>query len=239
MNLGVFNMYTNEDCTLCGQCIKNCRHDAVSLNLRVPAAELVRDSGINSYRDGAAFSIAFFVPVLIAVVIAINFIKLPLFHLLSTRINSEIIHYALISISFYILCLGLIWLGSATLKKSDPAGSTLERLVWYTCTLIPISFAGEVSNHIITFINGFGQILPVITLQLGSYKLHILNQQTSTEIVKIFQIMIIITGTAASIFIGRKVVRKITKTQGWNRFWSIYLVNFVFCGMFIFIFILR
>ncbi|MGR3302603.1 MAG: sigma 54-interacting transcriptional regulator [Candidatus Scalindua sp.] len=239
MNLGVFNMHTNEDCTLCGQCIKNCKYDAVHLNLRIPAAELVQSSGLNSYREGSTFAIAFFIPMLTAVVLAINFRKLSLYHHFSTKINSEVIHYTLICISFYFLCLGLIWLGARALNKSNPEGSSLERLVWYTCTFIPIAFAGEVANHIITFINGFGQILPVVNLHFGSYEFSILNQQASTEMVKLLQIMIIIAGTVASIFIGKKVVKKITKAQGWNRFWSIYFVNFVFCGLFIFIFIMR
>ena len=171
MNLGVFNMYTNEDCTLCGQCIKNCKYDAVHLNLRVPAAELVRDSGLNSYREGSAFAIAFFIPMLIAVVLAINRRKLSLHHHFSTKINSEVLHYTLICISFYFLCLGLIWLGAIALKKSSSEESALVRLVWYTCTFIPIAFAGEVANHIITFINGFGQILPVVNLQQLKYDL--------------------------------------------------------------------
>ena len=239
MNIGVYNMYTNEDCTMCGQCIKNCKHDAVNLNLRVPAAELVRDSGLNSYREGANFTIAFFVPVLIAIVLAINLRKLSLYDHFSTKINSEVIHYTLISISFYILCFGLIWLGTIAFRKSSSEGSSLERLVLYTCTFIPISFAGEVSNHVITFINGFGQILPVVNLHFGSYAFSILNQQASTEMVKLLQIMIIIAGTIASMYVGKKVVKKITKTQGWNSFWSIYFVNFVFCGLFIFIFIMR
>lgn len=239
MNLGVFNMYTNEDCILCGQCIKNCKYDAVHLNLRAPAAELVQDSGLNSYREGANSAIAFFIPMLIAVVLAINLRKLSLYHHFSTKINSEVIHYTLICLSFYFLCLGLIWLGAIALKESNLEGSALERLVWYTCTFIPIAFAGEVANHVITFINGFGQILPVVHLHFGSYEFSILNQQASTEMVKLLQIMIIITGTVASIFIGKKVVKKMTKTQGWNRFWSIYFVNFVFCGLFIFIFIMR
>jgi hypothetical protein len=137
------------------------------------------------------------------------------------------------------LCFGLIWLGAIALKKSNSEGSSMERLVWYTCTFIPIAFAGEVSNHVITFINGFGQILPVVNLHFGTYAFSILNQQASTEMVKLMQIMIIIAGTVASIFIGKKVVKKITKIQGWTRFWSIYFVNFVFCGLFIFIFIMR
>ena len=239
MNLGVFNMYTNEDCIICGQCIKNCKYDAINLNLRVPAAELVRDSGLNSYRGGFNSAIAFFIPMLIAIVLTINLRKLSLYHHFSTKINSEFIHYTLICISFYFLCLGLIWLGAMTLKKSNPEGSSLERLVWYTCTFIPIAFAGEVANHVITFINGFGQILPVVNLHFGLYEFSILNQQASTEMVKLLQIMIIITGTVASMYVGKKVVKKITKTQGWNRFWSIYFVNFVFCGLFILIFIMR
>lgn len=240
MNLGVFNMYTNEDCTICGQCIKNCKHDAINLNLRVPAAELVRNSGLNSYREGSAFVIAFFVPMLIAVVLAINFRKLSLYnHYFSTKINSEVVHYSLMCICFYILCFGLIWLGSIALKKSNSEGSSLVRLVWYACTFIPIAFAGEVSNHIITFINGFGQILPAVNLHFGSYKLSILNQQTSTEMVKFLQIMIIIAGTVASIFVGEKVLKKTTKMQVWNKVLSVYFVNSVFCGLLIFVFLLR
>jgi len=239
MNLGVFNMYTNEDCIICGQCIKNCKYDAIHLNLRVPGAELVRDSGLNSYKEGFNSAIAFFIPMLIAIVMTINLRELSLYHHFSTKINSEFIHYTLICISFYFLCLGLIWLGAMTLKKSNPEGSPLERLVWYTCTFIPIAFAGEVANHVITFINGFGQILPMVNLHFGSYVFSILNQQASTEMVKLLQIMIIITGTVASVYVGKKVVRKITKAQGWNRFWSVYFVNFIFCGLFIFIYMMR
>lgn len=239
MQLGVFNMHTNENCILCGQCVKNCRHHAIQLNLRVPASELLQASGLDSYRKGANVAIAFFIPVLIAGVTAINFSKLSLYNQFFTKAGSEAAYYAITYISFYILCFGLIWLGSMTLKKSNQEGSSLERLVWYACTFIPIAFAGEIANHIITFINGVGQILPVINLQLSSNKINILNQQTSTEIVKLLQIILIIMGTIASIFIGKKFVKKVTRTQGRNKFWSIYFVNCVFCCLFILVFILR
>ena len=239
MHLGVFNMHTNENCILCGKCIKNCRHHAVNLNLRVPAVELVQESGLDSYRKGANFAIAFLIPVLIAGVLTKNFKKLFLSHQFLAAIGSEIAYYTLIYIFFYLFCFSLIGLGAMSLKKSNSEVSSLEKLVWYTCTFIPIAFAGEIANHIITFINGFNHILPVVNLQFGSHKLNILNQQTITETIKFLQIIIIIMGTAASMFIGKKVVKKISKSKEKNNYWSVYYVNSVFCSLFIFVFLLR
>ena len=239
MNMGVFNMHTNENCIQCGLCIKNCRHHAVQLNLRVPAAELLQESGLGSYRKRASLAIVFFIPVLIAGVLTINFRDLFLYHQMSMKINNEAVHYTLIYIFFYSISFGLIWLGVITLRKSNLEATLQERLIWYTCTFIPIAFAGEMANHITTFINGFGQVISVVNLQIGPYKLNIINQQASTEMVKFLQIIIIIAGTVASIFIGKKVIKKITKTQGWNNVLSIYFVNFVFCSLFIFVFLLR
>ncbi len=238
MHLRVFNMHTNENCILCGQCIKNCKHQAINFNLRIPAAELLRDSSLESYTKGSNFAIAFLIPVLIAGVLTINFRKLFLYHQFDTKISNEVINYTFTYIFFYLLCFGLIWIGSKTLKGYNSEGSSLERLVWYTCTFIPISFAGEIANNIITFINGFSQILPIVNLQFSTYTLRILNQQSSTGTVKSLQAIIIITGTIASMYIGKKVVKKITKSQEGNAIWSIYLVNSVFCGLLMIVFLL-
>ncbi|MFQ5787512.1 MAG: 4Fe-4S binding protein, partial [Thermodesulfobacteriota bacterium] len=238
MHIRVFNKQTNENCILCGQCIKNCSHNAINLNLRVPAAELLRDSSLESYTKGVNLAIAFLIPMLIAGVLAINSRKLFLYYHFDRKISSEVANYTLIYVFFYIVCFGFIWLGAKTLKRSNSKGSSLERLVWYTCTFIPISFAGEIANNIITFINGSSQFLPIVNLQLSSYTLKIINQQTSTGTVKFLQTMVIIIGAIVSMYIGKKVVKKITNSQEGNAHWSIYLLNSFFCGLFMLVFLL-
>lgn len=238
MYLSVFNMHTNENCIMCGQCIKTCNHRSVRLNLRIPAYELFQTSAIDSYRKGSSIAIAFMIPMLIAGVMAINVRKLLKHSQLLPWIRNEIVNYTLLYMLFYFFCFGLIWFG-AKCARFNLNRSSLERFVWYTCAFIPIAFAGEIANQIITFINGFGHILPFVYLHLGSYRLDIIAQQGSTEIVKFLQTMIVIIGAVASVFVGREIVKKTIQTREKNTFWHIYLLNSVFCCLFLMVFLLR
>lgn len=238
MYLSIFNMHTNENCIMCGQCIKNCNHRSVRLNLRIPASELFQTSAINSYRRGSSIAIAFLIPMFIAGALAINVRRLLQHNQLLPWIRSEIINYTLLYMLFYLLCLGLIWFG-ARYARFNLNGSLLERFVWYACAFIPIAFAGEIANQIITFINGFGQILPPVHLHLGSYQLNILAQERSTETVKFLQTTIVIIGAVASIFVGREIIKKIIQPEEKQTFWHIYLLNSIFCCLFLIVFLLR
>lgn len=237
MYLGVFNMYTNESCIFCGQCIKNCNHKSVRLNLRLPAAELFRDSGLASYRSGANLAIAFFIPVLIAGVLAMNFAKLSLYSQLSIGLNS-VLHYIVFYLFFYVVSLGLIWYAVMAVKDKA-VKSTSERFIWYACSFIPIAFAGEIANQIITFINGFGQMVPEVYLQLASYKLVILNHQESTGVVKTLQVFLIILGTIASSFFCKRVTEKVSQGENRYEYRPVFVVNAIFFILFITVFILR
>ncbi|MGR3320203.1 MAG: sigma 54-interacting transcriptional regulator, partial [Candidatus Anammoxibacter sp.] len=238
MYLGVFNMYTNEDCIMCGQCIKNCKHHSVHLNLRVPAAELFRDYGLDSYRKGAGLAVAFFVPLLIAGVLSMNIVKLFIFNKINVGVDNQILHYILFYIGFYLFCFGLIWFG-ARVVKSDVEKSSWERFIWFACSFIPIAFAGEIANQIITFINGFGQLVPIVQLQLGTHIISILSNQESTGTVKLLQTILIIMGAVASTFFGKRVVAKMMEKQGNKEYWPVYLVNAIFCFLLISVFVLR
>ena len=238
MYLGVFNMHTNENCLMCGQCIKNCKHQSVRLNLRVPAAELFRDYGLDSYRKGASFAIAFFIPVLIAGVLSMNFVKLLHSNQINFGIDNKIVHYSLFYLFFYALCIGLIWFGSMFIKIGTNK-SPRERFVWFACSFLPVSFASEISNQIITFINGFGQIVPLVNLQIGPYLINILSHQESTLTVKLLQAVLVILGTLASVFFGKRVVQKLTSEDVTKKYWPVYFINSIFCFLFILVFMLR
>lgn len=238
MYLGVFNMYTNENCLMCGQCIKNCKHQSVQLNLRVPAAELFRDYGLDSYRRGANFAIAFFIPVLIAGVLSMNFVKLLHSNQINFGIDNKIAHYLLFYFLFYAFCISLIWFGSMFIKI-EASKSSRERFIWFACSFLPVSFASEISNQIITFINGFGQIVPLVNLQIGPYLINILSHQESTLTVKLLQAVIIIFGVLASVFFGKRVVQKLTLEDVTKKYWPVYFINSIFCFLFILVFMLR
>lgn len=239
MSLGVFNIRTNENCIVCGQCVKNCQHKSVRFNLRLPAAELVRDSGFDSYRKGANLAIAFLVPALIAGVLAMNFAKLSIYRQLSIGVDNKVLHYAMFYIFFYLLTLGLIWGVAVRFTEVGGKDSTAVRFVWYACSFIPIAFAGEIANQIITFINGFGQIVPEVYLQLASHRLVMLNHQESTGVVEMAQASLVVAGTAASIYCGRRVIDKITSGKGDGKYWPVYIVNVSLLVLFMSVFILR
>lgn len=238
MYLGVFNMHTNENCIMCGLCVKNCTHRSVRLNFRAPAAELFRNYGLDSYRKGKNLAIAFFLPALIAGALSMNFAELFPFDNLVMGINNRIFHYTVFYIFFYLLCLGLIWFGAA-FTGHDTGSSSLERFVWFACSFIPVAFAGEIANQIITFINGFGQIAPEVHLQMGQYIINILSHQESTGMVKFFQINLIIMGAIASIFSGKRAVEKAAQEQGDKKYGQVYIINAVFCFFLIFVFMWR
>ncbi len=238
MQLGVFNMYTNENCIVCGQCIKNCKHKSIRLNIRPPAAELFRSSGFETYRKGANLAIAFFVIVLMAGALSMNFAKLSLYHQVTFGIKSEIVHYMLFYVFFYILCLGLMWF-AVNFIKSRPEDPFSERFVWFACSFVPLAFAGEIANQIITFINGFGNIVPIVNLQLGGYDIDILHHQTSTAVVKCAQIAAVVTGAIASGFFGRRVVEKVAHKNSASDCAPVYVANAVFCMFYITVFMLR
>ncbi len=238
MSLGVFNLFTNENCIVCGQCIKNCQHKSVRINLRVPAAEIVSDSGLNSYRRGANLAIAFFVPVLISGVIAMNFAKLSIYHQLPIGIDNEIFHYMFFYLFFYAVSLSLIW---STVKYTGTRekDSNTERFIWYSCSFIPVAFAGEIANQIITFIKCFGLIVPEVLLQFASHKFIILNHQESTAVVKALQVSIVIAGAIISSYFGKRVIDKESQSENSRKYRVVYAVNAAIAILLLLVFILR
>jgi len=155
---GPFSLRTNQDCILCGDCIKACPNESPLLNLRIPGSELWQE--IKPKTDRA---FAFLVPVLIGTQLFRGFHDAGFFHMVAGLERSP----AGLVLSMALLSLGS-WLfvrvaGSVLFVEHDK-GLSMSLMAY---GLLPLATGFELGYHLERLLQHAGWILPVVEGQFG------------------------------------------------------------------------
>ena len=196
---GPFTLSSNQDCILCGNCLKSCENNSPTLNLRMPGHELwaaIKPNGI----------IGIIVPVIMGT---------QLF-----RSSEHLVRNLLPPGE-----LGLVWLSFAALIISTTIGSfifiqiagaitfpDIKNTAFKTAHLfshgiIPLLFVYELAFQLSPLLERLGHILPVLGRQMG-IDLEILNFGLSRAGVVPLQELCLLAGTLTSIVFIALLARK-------------------------------
>lgn len=199
-----FAILTNQNCILCGNCVKNCPNQSPVLNLRMPGHELW------SFRTPDQ-SIALFGPLIIGTQIFRGLEKTSYFHQYTAPLNqwwvfSSILMAATIALSFLFVRNS----SKGVFNSSAPTLQEKSGLLSYAFVPLVVSF--ELSFHFERLINWGGQFIPVLGRQLG-FQWDFLGLNISHWLVIGCQILFVLIGALASKAVLKRILRARQKTS--------------------------
>ena len=208
MAKGPFTLTSNQNCNLCGNCIKVCPNESVRLNLRLPGKELINF-------EKADLALLLFVPMLWGTQIfrGLDMTSLPA--MLEQVAGSRPLSYAFLMAGAAIFSFSLAASGWFLARISyDPGTMEPTRFIF---AMLPLVYANEIAirlapllNHAADFFiilgNQIGYDLPRIAFRLDLASIHIL-QVFLAAIGLFFSIRVMNSSMSAEK--GGKVLKKI------------------------------
>jgi len=197
-----FSLHTNQDCILCGNCVKNCKNQSPTLNLRTPGYELW----------------SFLKPDMAISLIGVFIIGSQLFrglektgylHQYTAAFNQQWIFYSILIVITTLLT--FLFVRTAGVLIFDSLKTVpREKLGLMSCVLVPLVVAFELGFHFERLISLGGQVLPTLGRQLG-LTWDFLEMGIDPWLVKTVQILFVFIG----IFASKAVLKRLFHFR-WN-----------------------
>jgi ferredoxin len=226
---GPFSLSSNQNCVLCGSCIKTCPNQSPVLNLRLPGYDLW-----SVQSPDKAFG-----------VLGIALIGTQLFRGVEETgwLGLSPHHAAALSFVSLLTAIGAFLLaalytraaGQSIFGKQSAAGEH----EWYKIVyaLLPLAFAFEAGYHLNRLLTLGGQVLPVLGQHLG-VSAELPGTSASPALVKTLQMFLVLLGTAGSAGIlghlirirhnGNKPTHPVAKGL-----WPVLFLALIYLGMFL------
>ncbi|MBI5848789.1 MAG: cyclic nucleotide-binding domain-containing protein [Nitrospirae bacterium] len=188
---GPFSLHSNQNCVLCGNCVKICPNNSPVFNLRIPAQELWASSNFEA--SGVIVGAA-----LMGTQIFRGFEMNGLLHSFESAALWWL--YA----AFLILgCSGaVVAFAIAAGRRYFPRSESADRgMSHFIYCLIPLSVAFEINFHLARLLTSGGTIFQVLGRQLGLEGWS-LSFAAAPFTIKVFQVLILLAGSAISLKIA-------------------------------------
>ena len=193
-----FVLHNNQDCILCGNCIKNCANQVPVINLRVPGQELW------TFRK-PDLTMALLVSIIMGSQFFRGLEKTDYFHKYAAAQNQEWIFYSvLIVLSISLAFLLIKTTGNVALGSKDSSSRVTSNLFAYA--LVPMVVIFELSFHFERLISLGGQFFPTLGRQLG-FDWDFLMVSMSPWWIKVHQTAFILVGVLASRAVLKNILR--------------------------------
>jgi DNA-binding NtrC family response regulator/polyferredoxin len=177
---------SNRVCRLCGQCVKNCPHGAISLNLRPPGEELWQ---LSQRHAGTAFLVLGMIGGLFSEMVS----KMPEYKAISSAASFNSVIFFSFIFMVVIVSLNLMTLAAARIS-SQVLGDTLrQNYARFGLALLPLTLTCFTAFHVYYLIN-LGVHIPIIMsryldIEILRSLVITVNPET-TQIIQYFILMI-------------------------------------------------
>ena len=187
---GPFSLYSNQDCILCGNCVKICENASPAFNIRIPGHELwaaIKPEKVTSI----------FVPVILGTQIFRGLEHTGIGHALESFMHSTWAAFGLLliaatAVSFlYAKVSGQISFGELKDKK-------IKKGDLFINSIIPLSFGFELGYQLKPLLERLGHFLPILGRQFG-FELEFLDFASGPGAAKPWQVLLILLGVVVSI----------------------------------------
>ena len=196
MGKGPFAMTTNQDCVLCGNCMKACKNAAVQFNLRPPGWELWNTRS-------ADIAMILFVPLLWGTQIFRGLALSAIPQRLDAYIGSMELTYGLLMLgailfAFHVAVAGVAFTGMVDTDAGKGFGST------FFMAMLPLVYANEIALRLVPLLNHAADFFVILSNQVG-YKFPHIAFRLDMQSIYILQIGIIIIGLTFSFFVAARL----------------------------------
>jgi NAD-dependent dihydropyrimidine dehydrogenase PreA subunit len=186
---GPFSLYSNQDCILCGNCVKICENASPAFNLRIPGHELWA-----SLKPEKVTSI--FVPIILGTQVFRGLEHSAISHALEAALHSTWAAFAVLlivatGISFLFVKL------AGDVSFGPLKNNALSKGDLFIHSIIPLSFCFEIGYQLKPLFERLGHFLPVFGRQFG-FDLEYLDFASGAGGAKPWQVLLILLGIAVS-----------------------------------------
>ncbi len=150
-------VHSNLDCKLCGTCVKNCPHGAISLNLRVPGQELLA-------MQRASAATAFLVLSMLGGLVSEMVNETPVYAGLTADVPLPTIVRFTITFAAIVLAVNVLVALAAALSHRLYHDTFQENYARFGMALLPLTLASFLAFHTYYLIN-LGVQLPILVSQ--------------------------------------------------------------------------
>jgi transcriptional regulator with AAA-type ATPase domain/NAD-dependent dihydropyrimidine dehydrogenase PreA subunit len=197
MGKGPFAMDTNQDCVLCGNCMKACENQAVRFNLRPPGWELW-----NTRK--ADLAMILFVPLLWGTQIfrGLDLTVLPQkvnFYVGSMEFSYAILMVCSALFAYHVAVAGVAFMGKVDTEAGKGFGST------FFLVMLPLVYANEIAIRLVPLLNHAADFFVILGNQVG-YSFPHIAFRLDMQSIYILQILLIIIGFVLSVIVASRLV---------------------------------
>jgi polyferredoxin len=201
---GPFSLQSNQNCILCGNCVKLCPNNSPALNLRIPGHELWA-----SLKPEKITTI--FVPVVVGAQILRGFEHTSILH------KVEPIHQPMWSVYLILLIIAtalsfILLQTSGNMAFGKLKNNNIVKGDLFIHAMIPLAFAFEIGYQINPLLTSFGHFFPTLGRQLG-FNWEFLDFAYQSNSIKPLQIIIILFGITASMFFLKVLIKNHQKEE--------------------------
>jgi DNA-binding NtrC family response regulator/polyferredoxin len=195
---GPFSLRSNQNCILCGNCVKICPNDSPAFNLRIPGHELWA-----SLKPEKVTTI--FVPVILGTQIFRGLEHTAFIHSLESTLHSKWLLYAALLLAVTALSFGFTRMSGA-LAFGELNNTAIKKGGLFTHAIIPLAFTFEFVYQLNPLITRLGEFFPTLGRQFG-FDLEFLNFATGPGTAKPWQVFFILLGIAVSMGFLKILIR--------------------------------
>jgi len=186
---GAFSLRNNQECILCGNCVKICENASPACNIRVPGHELW--AALKPEKVTAVF-----VPVILGTQVFRGLEYTALAHLLEHTLHSTwaafgLLLLAAIGVSF------LFTRAAGAVSFSRLRDKTINKGELFINAVIPLAFSFEFSYQLKPLLERLGEFFPVLGREFG-FDLEFLNLVAEHGAAKPWQVLSVLTGMTVS-----------------------------------------
>jgi transcriptional regulator with AAA-type ATPase domain/ferredoxin len=195
---GPFSLYSNQDCILCGNCVKICENASPAFNIRIPGHELwaaIKPEKVTSI----------FVPVILGTQIFRGLEHTAIAHALESVMHSTWAAFAILLLAATVISFLFVRLAGA-ISFGPLKDSKINKGDLFINCLIPLSFCFEIGYQLKPLLERLGHFLPIFGRQFG-FDLQFLDFASGPGAAKPWQVLLTLLGIFVAMIFLRILVK--------------------------------